>query len=108
MEDLIAQVYGTIPIANAQGGLQKIIDGKTGFLYKLPDGEEQNTDIHIKILTEAILKQAEHFFTSDKTKLIDIPYFKNIILQAYTALHTKFSWKHIFVEQYLKLYFPNR
>ena len=108
LEDLIAQVYGTIPIANAQGGLQKIIDGKTGFLYKLPNGEEQNTDIHIKTLTETILKQAEYFLTSDKTKLIDIPYFKNIILQAYTALRTKFSWKHIFVEQYLKLYFPNR
>lgn len=106
LEDLIAQVYGTIPIANAQGGLQKIINGKTGFLYTLPTGEEQNMDIHIKTLAETVLTQAEHFFTSGKKKLTDIPYFKDIILQAYAALHTEFSWKHIFTEQYLKLYFP--
>ena len=106
LEDLIAQVYGTIPIANAQGGLQKIIDGKTGFLYIIPNGEEQNTGLHIRTLTEAVLKQAERFFTGDKTHLSEIPYFKDIILRAYTALHKKFSWKHIFAEQYLKIYFP--
>jgi len=106
LEDLIAQVYGTIPIANAQGGLQKIIDGKTGFLYTIPNGEEQNTGLHIRTLTEAVLKQAERFFTGDKTHLSEIPYFKDIILRAYTALHKKFSWKHIFAEQYLKIYFP--
>ena len=107
LEDLIAQVYGTIPIANAQGGLQKIINGKTGFLYTVPDGEEQNTDIHIRTLTQAVLEQAERFLKSDKTKLTDIPYYKDIILQAYAALHREFSWKHIFAEQYLKLYSPD-
>ncbi|QSH91193.1 glycosyltransferase [Treponema medium] len=107
LEDLIAQVYGTIPIANAQGGLQKIINGKTGFLYTLPAGEEQNTAIHVSTLTNTVLKQAEYFFASGKAKLTDIAYFKNIILQAYTALHTEFSWEHIFNKQYLKLYFPH-
>ena len=107
LEDLIAQVYGTIPIANAQGGLQKIINGKTGFLYKLPNGEEQNTDTHINTLMETVLTQAESFFATDKARLTDIPYFKDIILQACTALHTEFSWKHIFTQQYLKLYFSN-
>lgn len=108
LEDLIAQVYGTIPIANAQGGLKKIINGKTGFLYTVPGSEEQNADQHIRSLTNTILDQAEHFFKSGKTKLTDIPYFRDIILQAYTAISTEFSWKHIFAEQYLKLYFPNR
>lgn len=32
-EDYIAQIYGTIPIAHATGGLKKIEDGKNGFLY---------------------------------------------------------------------------
>ena len=73
----------------------------------LPVGEEQNTDIHISTLTEAVLKQAESFFATDKARLTDIPYFKDIILQAYTALQTEFSWKHIFAKQYLKLYFPH-
>lgn len=34
LEDFIAQVYGTVPIAHKTGGLNKIIDGKTGYLYK--------------------------------------------------------------------------
>lgn len=33
-EDFIAQIYGTLPVAHATGGLKKIIDGKTGFLYQ--------------------------------------------------------------------------
>ena len=104
LEDLIAQVFGTIPIANAQGGLQKIINGKTGFLYTVPAEQAQNTDTHARILTETVLLQAQYFFNSSCTKLVDIPYFRDIILQASNALHTEFAWKHIFTEQYLKLY----
>ena len=33
LEDFIAQLYGTIPIAHATGGLKKIKNGKNGFLY---------------------------------------------------------------------------
>lgn len=106
LEDLIAQAYGTIPIANAQGGLRKIIDGKTGFLYTVPAGEEQNTDIHARILTETVLIRTACFFKSAQLRLSDIPYFKNIILQAAAALHTEFSWKTIFTERYLPLYLP--
>lgn len=107
LEDLIAQVYGTIPIANAQGGLQKIRHGKTGFLYKLPKGSEQDIDTHIKILIQTVLEQAAFFLRSDKTRLTDIPYFKAIMLRAYQELCTTFSWKHIFADQYLTLYGSN-
>ena len=34
LEDLIGKIYGTIPIASASGGLNKIKDGKSGFLVK--------------------------------------------------------------------------
>ena len=34
LEDFIAQVYGTLPVAHRTGGLNKILDGKTGFLYE--------------------------------------------------------------------------
>lgn len=39
LEDFIAQLYGTIPVAHATGGLRKIVDGKTGFLYEDNSGE---------------------------------------------------------------------
>lgn len=33
LEDFISQIFGTLPIANKTGGLNKILDKKTGFLY---------------------------------------------------------------------------
>lgn len=33
-EDFIAQIFGTIPVAHATGGLKKIINGQTGILYE--------------------------------------------------------------------------
>lgn len=40
LEDFIAQIFGTIPVAHAVGGLQKIEDGKTGFLYQTAGGND--------------------------------------------------------------------
>ncbi len=108
LEDLIAQVFGTIPIAHAQGGLQKIVNGKTGFLYTVPSEQAQNTDTHARILADTILFHAQYFFNSSCTKLVDIPYFRDIILQASAALQTEFSWDHIFTERYLKLYHTHK
>lgn len=34
LEDFIAQIYGTLPVAHATGGLCKIVDDETGFLYR--------------------------------------------------------------------------
>ncbi|AEE16792.1 glycogen synthase [Treponema brennaborense] len=33
LEDFIGQLFGTVPVAHATGGLNKISDGETGFLY---------------------------------------------------------------------------
>ncbi len=33
LEDFISQIFGTIPVAHKTGGLNKIVNGKTGFLY---------------------------------------------------------------------------
>lgn len=38
-EDFIAQLYGSLCLAHATGGLRKIIDGETGFLYEPNDTE---------------------------------------------------------------------
>jgi starch synthase len=42
LEDFIAQIFGTIPVAHAVGGLQKIEDGKTGFLYASSGGDNDS------------------------------------------------------------------
>ncbi len=38
-EDFIAQMYGTLCLAHATGGLKKIVDGETGFLYEPNDAD---------------------------------------------------------------------
>ena len=58
LEDFISQIYGTIPIAHATGGLNKIVDKKSGFLYKT------NTKGHLiaklsEIITLKMLKPNE-------------------------------------------------
>lgn len=106
LEDLIAQIYGTIPIAHAQGGLQKITHGKTGFLYATPpdDGFRSEQDRHTEMLCKTVLEQIEYIESSPPQRVLDIPLFRTMILQAYQELHTVFSWKTIFAGHYRKLY----
>ena len=40
LEDFIASIVGTIPLAHKTGGLQKIVDKETGFLYSPNTHEE--------------------------------------------------------------------
>lgn len=106
LEDLIAQIYGTIPIAHAQGGLQKITHGKTGFLYTIPpdDGFRSEKDRHTEILCKTVLQQIAYIDSAPQKYVLDIPLFRTMILQAYQELHTVFSWKIIFADHYRKLY----
>ena len=87
LEDFIAQIFGTVPIANATGGLQKIIDEETGFLYS-----PNNPDI----LAEKIRKAID-------LKLNDIETLKNIETWASNYVRDFYSWDHV-SEKYLNLF----
>lgn len=84
LEDLIAQIYGTIPIAHKVGGLQKIVHGTTGYLY------EPNT--------APFLGQLLYDLTTEQAVNTDI------IVAAAQSARTTYSWKKIIEEQYLPLY----
>ena len=88
LEDFIAQLYGTIPVAHATGGLCKIVDEQTGYLYHPNTPEELSSIIHSLVQ----LKQA------------DGDLFNNMI--AYTAQYVKntYSWRIVAKEKYMKLY----
>ena len=87
LEDLVAQVFGTIPIANATGGLKKIIDGETGFLYSPNKPEE---------LCGAIRRASNLKFKEPET-FCD--------MAVWTANYVKIfnSWKHV-TDKYLNLF----
>lgn len=88
LEDFIAQTYGTIPVAHATGGLKKILDGKTGFLYSPNTSESLG-----KVLSKLI-----EIVGSNGRKSIS-----TIIRDASVYIHEKFSWDKVALE-YEKLY----
>ncbi len=88
LEDFIAQIYGSVPVAHATGGLNKIIDGQTGFLYS-PNTAEKLT----KKLREVIKIKQEHSEA-----------FRNIIRTAATYIHRMYSWSAVCHDSYLPLY----
>lgn len=88
LEDFIAQFFGTIPIAHATGGLKKILNEKTGFLY-----DENTPEIIaniINILTDG--------FISNK------PYFNILAKNATNYVKDNYSWQNVIETYYLPFY----
>ena len=88
LEDFISQMYGTIPIAHATGGLNKILDGKTGFLYK-----DNESDVLFDVLRKIVSD-----FKTNRTK------FENIMSYAYEYVSEKYSWKNVISNEYIPYY----
>lgn len=88
LEDFIAQIFGTIPVAHATGGLRKIIDGTTGFLYS-PNTPEKLT----QVLSELIEK-----------KNTEPELFQRIIVQAASYVHKTYSWHEVVANQYIPFF----
>ena len=88
LEDFIAQLFGTIPVAHATGGLNKIIDSQTGFLYQHNSSEE------LFILLDKLC--AEFNENPDA--------FKKIISSAANTVVQKYSWSSVIQNEYLPLY----
>lgn len=88
LEDFIAQIYGTLPIAHATGGLKKIIDGETGYLYK---------DNSIDSLMNAILTAVAAFYRGED-------YHRGIIMWAADFIHNVYSWDFVIESKYLKFF----
>lgn len=88
LEDFIGQLYGTIPLAHATGGLKKIIDEETGFLYY------NNTADEIKYFLKNLLK----------IKLSEKDIFNTMISYTARYVHNEFSWKSVVQNKYIPLY----
>lgn len=88
LEDFIAQIYGTIPVAHATGGLNKIIDRKTGFTYK-PNTPKNLTDVLA-------------FLIEQKRENSDA--FRYMIQFAANFVEENYTWKNVAKFQYMPLY----
>ena len=89
LEDFIAQLFGTIPVANATGGLKKILDEETGFLYS-PNTAEKLSEVLYSLIKIRSIPET-NIFTS---------------MIAYAARYVKenYSWKNVTKKYYIPLY----
>jgi len=88
LEDFIAQIYGTLPVAHSTGGLNKIIDYKTGFLYK--DNTCENL---IAKLSEVI-----------SMKLYSPRRIEHMIKKAAIHVHKNYLWKNVIQKEYIPFF----
>lgn len=88
LEDFIAQVYGTLPVAHATGGLCKIISEETGFLYGENTPEELSDMLYslIKIMDRA----GKNIFNS-------------MVCYAASYVRENYSWQKV-AQKYTELY----
>ncbi len=80
LEDFIAQTFGTLPVAHATGGLCKIVDDETGWLY-FPNSSEALQNELVSLIN--IMHHAGR----------DI--FKSMIAYASRYIHEKYSWRGV-------------
>jgi starch synthase len=88
LEDFIAQLFGTIPVAHSTGGLQKILHGKTGFLY----------DDNSPAALAAVLSKLGADFCENRQK------YEKIMRFAAAYVKSAYSWNTIIEKYYLPLY----
>lgn len=87
LEDFIAQLFGTIPIAHATGGLKKIIDEETGFLYSPNDSGTLCS----------MIRKAEDL------KMNHLKTLKSMATWASNYVRIFYSWQYV-SEKYLNLF----
>lgn len=88
LEDFIAQTFGTLPVAHGTGGLKKIIDGKTGWLYQ-PNSAEKLSELLEKLIQ----------MVKEQGRKVLYPMIK----EASDYIHQNYSWDKVALE-YEKIY----
>lgn len=91
LEDFIAQLYGTVPVAHATGGLNKIKNGETGFTYS-----PNTADTLCELLAKLI---------SWKTENPDS--FIQLVKNGAKSVINEYNWKIVAEKKYLAFYKKN-
>mgnify|MGYP003301700566 CR=1 FL=1 len=88
LEDFIAQLYGTIPVAHATGGLQKILHGQTGFLYQ--DNTAESLRRTMEELADMLIGSPEDM--------------ERIISHGARYIREHYDWGSVIQDKYLPFY----
>ena len=92
LEDFIASILGTIPVAHKTGGLQKIQDKVTGFLYENNEAKELSNKL--LSLIDFKIQNKEKYFT--------------MIQNAAKEVHCNYDWINVIKKYYIPLYLEKK
>lgn len=98
LEDLIGQLFGTIPVARAVGGLQKIKSGETGFLFTSSGAES------FRNLANLLYDLALPIIASGGEGAISVDTYRRMIMTSFNRVMTDFDWDRIVKKDYFSLY----
>lgn len=102
LEDYIGQIYGTIPVAHAVGGLQKIIEGKNGFLYGPGrPGEAHNS---AAVLAPLLIQLARPVIESSGRGCAGVREYREMMIFGAQHVRASCDWDTIIETQYLPFY----
>ena len=118
LEDFIAQIFGTIPVAHAVGGLKKIEDGKTGFLYTSSGGDNDSStlarlliDLALPIVEEGNKAMGRDRAAAERNDPVSfgpgcaaVPRYRSIVEHAASCVRDMADWDSIVARQYIPLY----
>ena len=92
LEDFIASILGTIPVAHKTGGLQKIQDNVTGFLYENNEAKELSNKL--LSLIDFKIQNKEKYFA--------------MIQNAAKEVHCNYDWINVIKKYYIPLYLEKK
>ena len=102
LEDYIGQIFGTIPVAHAVGGLQKIIEGQNGFLYGTgKPGESHNSSA---VLAPLLLRLARPIIESGGRGCASVPEYREMMTFGANHVRSSCDWDTIIEENYVPFY----
>ena len=85
LEDFIAQTFATLPVAHKTGGLNKILNNKSGFLYK-----NNTSQALASCLNKALEKKPSKI--------------NKMIMFASNYVHKEYVWSKVIEKKYLKYF----
>lgn len=98
LEDYIAQIFGTIPVAHAVGGLKKIIDGKNGFLYGAHARNDPAELASLLLELEGPIARRGGRFAASEDRFLEMIRF------GAQRVRDECSWDRIIADSWLPLY----
>ncbi len=99
LEDYIGQIFGTIPVAHAVGGLQKIAEGETGFLYHAGMAGDCAT-----ILSDRLVSLARPIIAAGNSGAAGVPEYRRMLVNAAIHVRQQCNWDTIIDQHYFPFY----